>query len=237
MKRFFTGMLLLTFIFVTACQAQRSRPQSRSQNSPNPPNSEKSSEWRQLFNGRDMDGWEHLGPGKFVIEDGALRTDGGMGLLWYTREKFGNCVIRVVYKTTHESSNAGVFVRIADKPKDEWFAVHHGYEVQILDAKDEYHRTGAIYSLAKSTSLPTKPPGEWNTMEITLRGPRIIVTINGTQVNDFDPKQPVPKRTQEWEPERGPRPEVGYIGLQNHDDYEQGAPTHVYYKEISVRPL
>ena len=219
--------LLLVFTFHTTCQAQKNRT-GRSSKTP---------EWRQLFNGRDLEGWEHVGPGRFLIEDGLLRTEGGMGLLWYTREKFGDCVIRVVYQTTHESSNSGVFVRIADRPKDEWFAVHQGYEVQILDATDEYHRTGAIYSLAKSTSLPTKPPGEWNTMEITLKGPRIIVTINGVQVNDFDPSQPVPERTKEWEPERGPRPPAGYIGLQNHDDYERGKSTHVYFKEVSVRPL
>src|SRR4029077_7475410 len=43
---------------------------------------------RRLFNGRDLDGWEHVGPGQFVIEEGLLKTDGGMCLLWYTRERF-----------------------------------------------------------------------------------------------------------------------------------------------------
>jgi hypothetical protein len=160
-----------------------------------------------------------------------------MGLLWYTRETFGNCVLRVVYKTTDPASNSGVFVRVADKPRDPWFAVHHGYEVQILDAQDEYHRTGAIYSLAKSTSLPVRPPGEWNTMEITLDGPRVIVRVNGGVVNEFDPKQPVPERTKDFEPERGPRPERGYVGLQNHDDYVTDKETHVFFKEVSVRLL
>src|SRR5687768_16647037 len=89
--------------------------------------------WRRLFNGRDLEGWEHLGPGGFVVENGLLRTEGGMGLLWYTRETFGDCVLRVVYKTTDPASNSGVFVRIPDRPKDPWFAVHRGYEVQILD--------------------------------------------------------------------------------------------------------
>jgi hypothetical protein len=192
--------------------------------------------WRQLFDG-SLDGWEHVGPGRFVLEDGMLRTDGGMGLLWYTGEQFGNCVLRVVYKTTDPAANAGVFVRIAGKPTEPWFAVHHGYEVQILDATDEYHRTGAIYSLAKSTSLPSRPPGEWNMLEITLDGPRIVVRLNGTVVNEFDPKQAVPERTKEFEPERGPRPERGYIGLQNHEDYVPDKETHVYFKEVSVRPL
>jgi hypothetical protein len=169
-----------------------------------------------------------------VIEDGAIRTEGGMGLLWYTKEKLGDCVLRVVYKTTSKGSNSGVFVRIADRPKDEWFAVHHGYEVQICDVAGPYHDTGSIYSLSRATGQPGKV-GEWNTMEITLDGDRVKVSLNGVPVNDFDPGQPVPERTKDYEPERGPRPKSGYIGLQNHDDYAQG--TQVYFKEVSVRPL
>jgi Domain of Unknown Function (DUF1080) len=195
-----------------------------------------SESWRPLFDGKSLDGWEHIGPGKLVLEDGLLRTEGGMGLLWYTKEKLGNCVLRVVYKTSRPNSNAGVFIRIAEPPKDPWYAVHHGFEVQICDSEDEYHRTGAVYSLSKSKSLPVKPPGQWNTMEITLKGQRILVSINGTQVNEFDAESSdVPKRTKDFEPERGPRPESGYIGLQNHDDFSRGA--SVYFKEVSVRPL
>ncbi len=191
-------------------------------------------EWRPLFNGKDLGGWEHVGPGKMVVEGGLLRTEGGMGLLWYTREAFGDCTIRVVYKATSKVSNSGVFVRIADKPDDEWYAVHHGYEVQICDGADEYHRTGAIYSMSRAT-LASKV-GEWNTMEITLEGKRVRVRVNGVQVQDFDPETAkIPERKKDFEPERGPRPERGYIGLQNHDDYAKG--TQVYFKEVSIRPL
>jgi len=189
---------------------------------------------KQLFNGRDMDGWEHTGPGKFVVENGVLRTEGHMGLLWYTREKFGNCVIRVVYKATSDESNSGIYIRIADKPNDPWFAVHHGYEVQICDKENEYHCTGAIYSLSKVTKRAAKKPGEWNTMEITLKGNIVMIALNGEKINTFDPSLPTPERKQDWEPERGPRPEAGYIGLQNHDDKGDD---HVYFKEVSVRPL
>jgi hypothetical protein len=193
-----------------------------------------------LFNGRDLTGWQHVGPGKFVVENfmaesAVLRTEGGMGLLWYTGQTFGDCRIRVVFKTTSAASNSGVFVRIADRPKDEWFAVHHGYEVQICDSQDEYHRTGAVYSLSRSASLASRPVGEWNTVEITLDGPHIRVNLNGVAVTDFDPAQPAPPRTKEFEPERGPRPTAGYIGIQNHDDYATGE--HVYFKEVSVLPL
>jgi hypothetical protein len=191
--------------------------------------------WRPLFNGKDLGGWEHVGPGKMVVEDGVIRTEGGMGLLWYTGEKLGNCTIRVVYKTTNRRSNSGVFIRIADRPKDEWYAVHHGYEVQISDGGDEYHRTGAIYSLSKATASPSRV-NEWNTMDITLQGQRVKVVLNGVPVQDFDPATAViPERKKSYEPERGPRPESGYFGLQNHDDVGSGM--QVYFKEVSVRPL
>jgi hypothetical protein len=192
--------------------------------------------WRPLFDGKSLDGWEHVGPGKMVLEDGGLRTEGGMGLLWYTKEKFGDCVIRVVYRTGDRRANSGVFVRVADKPKDPWYAVHHGYEIQISDADDEYHGTGAIYSLSKATGRPAKPAGEWNTMEITLRGQQILVSLNGAQVNDFNPETAaIPQRVKDYEPERGPRPTSGYIGLQNHGDVSDNA--YVFFKEVSVRPL
>jgi hypothetical protein len=191
--------------------------------------------WKPLFDGKSLEGWEHVGPGKMVVENGQIRTVGGMGLLWYTRATLGDCMIRVVYKTTAKSSNSGVFIRIAEKPKDEWYAVHHGYEVQINDGDDAFHRTGAIYSLSKASASPGKI-GEWNTMEITLKGQRVLVTLNGVSVQDFDSEtSKVPPRTKPFEPERGPRPARGYIGLQNHDDYGKG--NEVYFKEVSVRPL
>jgi 3-keto-disaccharide hydrolase len=163
-----------------------------------------------------------------------IKTEGGMGLLWYTKEKFRNCVLRVVYKTTAKNSNSGVFIRVDEKPKDPWYAVHHGYEVQICDGADPFHRTGAIYSMSKTDVLASEA-GQWNTMEITLQGDRVRVSVNGQKVNDFKGDQPVPERKKDYEPERGPRAESGYIGLQNHDDYNKGS--HVEFKEVSVRPL
>jgi hypothetical protein len=191
--------------------------------------------FRPLFDGKTLDGWEHVGPGRMVLQDGLIRTEGGMGLLWYTREKFGDCTIRVVYKTTSRQSNSGVFVRIADRPKDEWYAVHHGFEVQICDGADPFHSTGAVYSMSKATAAPSKV-GEWNTMDITLRGNKIEVTLNGEKVQDFDPSTAsIPPRKKDYEPERGPRPEKGYVGIQNHNDVARG--TEVYFKEVGVKPL
>lgn len=189
---------------------------------------------RPLFDGKTLDGWEHVGPGRFVVEGGQLRTEGGMGLLWYSREKLGDCVLRVVYKTATPRSNSGVYVRIADKPADPWYAVHHGFEVQIADGGKSSRGTGSIYTFAEAKAQPGKPQ-EWNTLEVTLKGTRVSTAINGTPVADFDSSELKPdaeEKTGEGDPARGPRPERGYIGLQNHDK-----DSVVLFKEVSVRPL
>src|SRR5262245_45246349 len=89
-----------------------------------------------LFNGRDLTGWDHVGPGRFVVEDGVLKSEGGMGLLWYTPRKISNAVIRVVYKTSGRRGNSGVFIRIPERPTEPWMPVNRGYEVQIDNAAD-----------------------------------------------------------------------------------------------------
>jgi hypothetical protein len=192
--------------------------------------------WRQLFNGSDLSGWEQVGPGQFVVEEGLLKTVGGMGMILYPAEKFSNVVIRVVYKVKDNDVNSGVFIRLPEKPADEWMAVNHGYEVQIDNGTrhvgGDYHCTGVLYSLTKAKSHPQKAPGEWNTMEITIEGQRTIVYVNGEMVTDFTEGDPVTEKTRDFEPERGPRPESGYIGLQNHDELST-----CWFKEIAVRPI
>ena len=185
----------------------------------------------QLFNGSDLTGWRHVGPGQFTVEDGALKTVGGMGLLVYEGRKLGNSVIRIVYKPDPPDSNAGVFIRMPEQPHDPWFAVHKGYEVQIQDSGDEFHRTGSLYSLAASSEFPPSDDG-WNTMEVFLEGQTTTIEVNGEVVNVFEGGQEVPERTNWFEPQRGPRPDEGFIGLQNHDEAST-----VYFREVSVRPL
>jgi hypothetical protein len=187
-------------------------------------------DWRPLFNGRDLAGWKMVGPGRFLVEDGAMKTEGGMGLLYYAGEKFGNATLRVVFKLATERANSGVIIRLPEPPPDPWYAVHNGYEVQIAGDGDDWHATGSLYSLSRVLARPMKPAGEWNTMEIVLDGQTTIVILNGVKVTEFRGDQPVPPRKAWYEPVRGPRPDEGYIGLQNHDERST-----VYFREVSVK--
>ncbi len=189
-------------------------------------------DWTPLFNGKDLTGWRMVGPGEFVVENGQLKTVGGMGLLYYAGGTLGHCTLRVVFRTTKERDNAGVFIRLPEEPRDPWYAVHNGYEVQIDGYDDDWHYTGSLYSLSKVSSRSQKPPGEWNTMDIVLDGQKTTILLNETMVNEFHGGQPVPERKRWFEPVRGPRPDAGYIGLQNHNRRDT-----VYFREVSVRPL
>jgi hypothetical protein len=98
-----------------------------------------------LFNGKNLDGWEHVGPGSMVVEDGMMKTEGGMGLLWYSREKVGDATVRVMFKLTGKESDSGVFIRIPEKPTEPWMPVNRGYEVEIGEWPDDYSCTGVLY--------------------------------------------------------------------------------------------
>jgi hypothetical protein len=201
------------------------------------PAASQSNGWTQLFNGKDLTGWKHVGPGGDTVVDGLIKTHGGMGLLYYEGKKFCDCELRVVYKMRDTNDNSGVFIRIPIEPREAWMPVNYGYEVQIdnhpeTSGEDEYHVTGTLYSLTKPLAKPGKPGPEWNTMEITLDGPHTIVSVNGVKVTDYTEGQPVPAKKFDFEPARGRRPDCGYIGLQNHSDKDI-----VFFKTVEYRPL
>jgi hypothetical protein len=187
---------------------------------------------RVLFNGRNLDGWQQVGPGSFVVKDGMMKTEGGMGMLWYTREKIAHAKVRVVFKLGGKEADSGVFIRIPERPTEPWMAINRGYEVEIGDWPDDYSCTGVLYTFTKALARPLKPTGEWNRLEITIDGPHTVVYLNEVKVTDFREGQPVPpKPPGSHDPDRGPRQDSGYIGLQNHPGSE------VYFREVSLEPL
>ena len=195
------------------------------------------SEWKTLFNGKDLTGWKHVGPGYMSVEEGLIVTHGGMGLLYWTGGKIGHCKLRVIYKMRDFNDNSGVYIRIPIEPREAWMPVHYGYEVQIDNhpeegGEDEYHVTGTLYSLTKPLAKPGKPGPEWNTMIITIDGAHTVVELNGVKVTDYREGDAVPAQKLEFEPQRGRRPDEGYFGLQNHNEKDV-----VMFKEVSIQPL
>lgn len=194
--------------------------------------------WTPLFNGKDLTGWKHVGPGSMAVDSGLIKTQGGMGLLYWTGGKVGNCKIRVVWHMRDKNDNSGIFIRIPVEPREEWMPVNYGYEVQIdndpqASKEDEYHETGTLYSLTKPLAAHAWKSGpEYNTEEITLDGPKTIVYVNGIKVTEYTEGDSVPVRKFDFEPQRGRRPEYGWFGLQNHSNNDV-----VFFKEVSIKGL
>ena len=143
----------------------------------------------ELFNGKDLTGWKHAGPGEFKVQDGTLVTSGGMGLLW-TEQEFSDFTLRLQFKVKESKNNSGIFVRFSDPGNDPWVAVKEGYEIQICDT-EKGNETGSIYNFKRSTEVASKPAGEWNQYEITADGTKLTLKVNGLVQNegtDFEAK-------------------------------------------------
>ncbi|OON81782.1 ThuA domain-containing protein [Streptomyces tsukubensis] len=179
-------------------------------------------DYRPIFNGESLDGWKQAGPGKFNVKDGELRSEGGMGLLWYQAKELKSYSLKLDWKMQGDD-NSGVFVGFPASD-DPWSAVDKGYEVQI-DATDAPDRTtGAIYTFKsaniKARDQVLRPPGQWNNYEIKVQGERLQVFLNGVKINDFTNKNPDRSLTD------------GYIGLQNH-----GADDQVSFRDVQLKEL
>jgi hypothetical protein len=169
-------------------------------------------------------GWNHYGPGYFELDadTGVLTSHGGMGLFWYSVREFGDFVLELDFMCASETTNSGVFLRVPGVPTSDDY-IYHSFEIQIDDASEGIHHTGAAYDAEAPTQAASNPPGEWNHFKITFVGSRLQVELNGKGVLD-------------WEVE--PRGKVedfaprGYIGLQNHDDSSS-----VHFRNIYVKVM
>lgn len=156
------------------------------------------------------------------VDDGILKQVKNPGAK-YVRDASG--------KPSEESTKA--MEASSDRDEGPWYAVNHGYEVQIAAGGDPAHGTASIYSLADSAAKGADKT-DWHTMIITLNGTKIDVEFDGQHASSFDSTtKELPKRQIWFQPKREPkRPTKGYIGLQTHDPQDI-----VWFKEVSVRPL
>ena len=157
---------------------------------------------------RRLTKWRLAGAGSFGRQaDCTIRSEGGLGLLWYTAQEFNNYSLKLDWKLVKDD-NGGVFVGFPNPVNDPFIAVNQGYEIQI-DASDLPDRTtGSIYTFKgadpAAVAAALKPVGQWNAYEIQVQGQTIKVLLNGTLVNEFTSTDPARDLTQ------------GFVGVQNH---------------------
>jgi len=171
-----------------------------------------------------LDGWSHQGPGGFTLDSttGVITGYGGMGLLWYTPREYGDFVLDLEFRCADSATNSGVFLRVPGVPTSDDY-IYHSFEIQIDDAGEGIHHTGAVYDAEAPTDAVTRPAGQWNHYVITFRGNHITVELNERKVVDWNAEPRGKVR------DFAPR---GYIGLQNHDDRSPVSFRNIFIKAL-----
>ena len=141
-------------------------------------------DWTTLFDGSNLDHFNPIGDANWELADDAVQADSGSGFL-VTRESYADFDLTLEF-WVDEPANSGIFIRCADPAM---VTDRNSYEVNIYDTRaDQTYRTGGIVHIAAPTSV-INAGGQWNTYEISADGPRLLVTLNGTQVVDVEDTQ------------------------------------------------
>ena len=124
-----------------------------------------------LFDGKDLSQWRAQDgtPAKWVVRDGYAEVAAGTGSI-ITAQGFGDVQLHIEWATPsppkgngQERGNSGVIL------------MTH-YEIQVLDS---YHnetyadgQAGAVYGQTPPLVNASRPPGQWQTYDITFHRPR-----------------------------------------------------------------
>jgi hypothetical protein len=154
--------------------------------------------WKPLFNGKDLSGWVARNPrakkvwvvcdqirvdpadssrllpvGKGGSADAVLLCgEDGRGSDIMTEQTFGDYELHIEFSVPR-GSNSGVYNRGL-------------FEIQVFDSfgkpKLGWHDCGALYERAFPRENLAKPPGEWQSFDITLIGKKLSLLWNGEPV-------------------------------------------------------
>ncbi len=187
------------------------------------------SEFKTLYNGKDLTGWKTTGnwipqaDGSLLIqpregEQGWQRYD---AYLW-SDKKYKDFVLDVEYAYP-PGGNSGVYFRVGDRNDP----VSKGIEAQVLDSSAKAdplgpHDHGGIVGTVAPSANQSRPPHEWNRMVVTCVGDHLQVELNGKPIVDTQLDQGAMKD----------RPLEGYVGFQDH-----GRPNDIKFRNIRIREI
>jgi Domain of Unknown Function (DUF1080) len=181
--------------------------------------------WVALFDGKDLSGWKNNGDEKWVAENGTILCESAANKYGYltTQQSYRDFDLRVKFKG-EAAGNSGVFFHshiTGINPE-------HGPDIEGMQVEVDpnvgKHTAGLYESGGRGwVAMPTADgekalkPGEWNDLEVSVRGSHIVTQLNGMQIVDYT--DATPKFTD------------GVIGLQIHT----GGGVRMRWKEIYIR--
>jgi Domain of Unknown Function (DUF1080) len=183
-----------------------------------------------LFDGKTLEGW--AGPvNNYEVVDGAIRCKPHTGGTIYYNKEYSDFVARVEFKLPPGGNN-GLAIRY---PGSGDTAYQGMCELQILDDDaPQYKRLdprqvcGSPYGMVAAKRGYLRPVGEWNFEEVTVKGSKIKVELNGTVIVDCDLSKVTDYMAGSKHP--GKTRTSGFFGFAGHGDA-------VEFRNVSIKPL
>ena len=142
-----------------------------------------SAQGKELFNGKNLDGWTIYGTEKWYVENGLLVSESGPDAQYgylATNEHFKDFELTLEFQQEADG-NSGVFIRsTVDGTKV------NGWQVEVAPPG---HNTGGIYEsygrgwlIQPEAGKPDVKMGEWNTLKIRVTGDTVTSWLNGVEM-------------------------------------------------------
>ena len=185
-----------------------------------------------VFNGKDFEGW--AGPvSEYEVKDGAICCRPHKGGTIYTTKQYSDFVARLEFKLP-KGGNNGLAIRYPGAGDTAYVGM---CESQVLD--DNYEQAtgekidprqahGSAYGMVAAQRGYQHPIGEWNFEEVTVRGSKIKVELNGTVILDCDLANV--KEFMHGSAHPGKDRTQGYFGFAGHND-------PVCFRKIQIKEL
>ena len=174
--------------------------------------------FKRVFNGKDFTGWG--GPVEnYEVKDGAIVCLPKKGGTIYTKDEFADFMARVEFKLPPGGNN-GLAIRYPGSGDTAYVGM---CELQVLDTEhpnykrlDPRQAHGSVYGMIPAERGYLHPTGDWNFQEVTVKGSKIKVELNGTVILDGDVADV--KETMANSPHPGKDRKSGHFGFAGHND-------------------
>ncbi len=165
-----------------------------------------------LFDELTLTGWTPVGEASWHVAEGALVGSGeGDGFLVHDGS-YGDFRLSVEFLVDADT-NSGLFIRCKDP---DYIHPDTCYELNIWDEHPQREaRTGAIVFRAMPPLAQVDTVGRWSRYEVTARGERLVVRVNGATTAILEDADPTP----------------GFIALQRWGNGE------VRFRRLRLEPL
>jgi Domain of Unknown Function (DUF1080) len=212
----------------------------------------------RLFNGKDLSGWKipEGDNGHWKVVDGVIDYDAkseakGDKSLW-TEKSYGDFVLKVDWRLKKEPGlkhevdvigpdgkptgkkveiddvDSGVYLRGSPKSQVNIWLWPCG-SGEVWGYRTDAKMSDEVKASVTPKKKADKPQGEWNTFEITMKGDRLWVKLNGEEVISNAQLPGVAKE--------------GPIALQHHGAWDakegkwKGPPSLVQFRNLSIKEL